>query len=64
MYIGGGTPSLLTAAQIQALLEALQVRFGLQQGAEITLEMDPASFDRQQLDAGGAEAGRAEVLES
>ena len=51
VYIGGGTPSLLTAAQIQALLEALQVRFGLQQGAEITLEMDPASFDRQQLEA-------------
>ena len=49
VYIGGGTPSLLTAAQIQALLEALQNRFGLQQGAEITLEMDPASFDRRQL---------------
>ena len=51
VYIGGGTPSLLTAGQIKALLEALQLRFGLQQGAEITLEMDPASFDRDQLDA-------------
>ena len=49
VYIGGGTPSLLTAAQINALLAALRQRFGLQQGAEITLEMDPASFDQQQL---------------
>ena len=40
---------LLTAAQITALLAALRQRLGLQQGAEITLEMDPASFDQQQL---------------
>lgn len=49
VYIGGGTPSLLTAAQIASLLDALRSRFGLQQGAEITMEMDPASFDRSKL---------------
>ena len=49
VYIGGGTPSLLTVDQIAALLAALRKRFGLQQGAEITLEMDPASFDHDQL---------------
>ena len=51
IYIGGGTPSLLSADQITELLEALRRRFGIQQGAEITLEMDPASFDRDQLKA-------------
>ena len=49
VYFGGGTPSLLTANQIGSLLEALRDHYGLQQGAEITLEMDPASFDQQKL---------------
>ncbi|MEC8441708.1 MAG: radical SAM family heme chaperone HemW [Cyanobacteriota bacterium] len=51
VYIGGGTPSLLSADQIGALVDALRRRFGVQSGAEITLEMDPASFDQHQLDA-------------
>ena len=51
VYIGGGTPSLLTPDQIGALLEALRRHFGLQPGAEITLEMDPASFDQVDLEA-------------
>lgn len=51
VYIGGGTPSLLTPAQIETLLHRLEDRFGVQQGAEITLEMDPASFDQAALGA-------------
>ena len=49
VYIGGGTPSLLSPDQIGGLLDSLRRRFGIQEGAEITLEMDPASFDQQQL---------------
>ena len=49
VYFGGGTPSLLTANQIGSLLAVLRNHYGLQQGAEITLEMDPASFDQQKL---------------
>ena len=49
VYLGGGTPSLLTAVQIGDLLECLRRRYGFQEGAEITLEMDPASFDADQL---------------
>ncbi len=49
VYFGGGTPSLLTANQIGSLLAALRDHYGLQQGAEITLEMDPASFDQRKL---------------
>ena len=49
VYVGGGTPSMLTAAQIQALLRSLRKRFGLAPGAEISLELDPASFDQARL---------------
>ena len=49
VYLGGGTPSLLAPPQVGALLEALQHRFGIAPGAEITLEADPASFDRDRL---------------
>ena len=51
VYIGGGTPSLLTSEQIHALLKRLCRQFGVQAGAEITLEMDPASFDQHDLQA-------------
>lgn len=51
VYFGGGTPSLLTPPQVEGLLEALRRRFGLAPGAEITLEMDPATFDEARLQA-------------
>ena len=51
VYLGGGTPSLLTAEQVALLLEALRRRFGIAPGAEITLEMDPATFDQARLQA-------------
>ncbi|MFZ9167476.1 radical SAM family heme chaperone HemW [Vulcanococcus sp.] len=49
VYIGGGTPSLLSAEQIQSLLQELEQRYGLAAGAEISLELDPASFDETRL---------------
>jgi oxygen-independent coproporphyrinogen-3 oxidase len=56
VYLGGGTPSLLTPAQVAGLLQALGHRYGLALGAEVSLELDPASFDRQRL-AGYLAAG-------
>ena len=50
VYIGGGTPSLLSPLQIRALLDHLRNVFGFQDGAEITLEVDPASFEERELD--------------
>jgi oxygen-independent coproporphyrinogen-3 oxidase len=50
VYIGGGTPSLLTPRQMEGVLDGLRQRFGFAPGAEITLEMDPASFDRPRLE--------------
>lgn len=49
VYFGGGTPSLLTPHQLEGLLAALRSRFGLAPGAEISLELDPASFDQARL---------------
>ena len=51
VYLGGGTPSMLTAEQVGALLTALRRHFGLAPGAEISLELDPASFDQARLEA-------------
>ena len=56
VYVGGGTPSMLTPSQLGSLLAALAARFGLAPGAEISLEMDPASFDGPRL-AGYLAAG-------
>ncbi len=56
IYIGGGTPSLLIPEQVVGLLDLLKLRFGFLSGIEITLEIDPASFDefslRGYVDAG------------
>jgi putative oxygen-independent coproporphyrinogen III oxidase len=51
VYFGGGTPSLLTADQLEGLLDTVRQRYGLAPGAEITLEMDPATFDHDRLAA-------------
>ena len=41
IYFGGGTPSLLTPAQVAAVLDACAARFSLTKDAEITLEYNP-----------------------
>jgi oxygen-independent coproporphyrinogen-3 oxidase len=41
VYIGGGTPSLLSPAQVGRLLARVHDRLGLAPGAEITLEANP-----------------------
>jgi putative oxygen-independent coproporphyrinogen III oxidase len=51
IYIGGGTPSILSASQLALLMGAVRSHWGLAPGAEVTLEMDPASFDRSRLEA-------------
>ena len=43
VYFGGGTPSLLTPLQIERILKAVHDRFEVISGAEVTMEMNPAS---------------------
>ncbi len=49
IYFGGGTPSLLNQNELRDLLENLQRKFGFQEGAEITMEVDPATFSESDL---------------
>lgn len=49
VFLGGGTPSLLSVAQVEAILYALADQFGIAQTAEISMEMDPATFDLAHL---------------
>jgi oxygen-independent coproporphyrinogen-3 oxidase len=43
VYLGGGTPSLLAAEQVGALLSAVDARLGVARDAEITLEANPGA---------------------
>src|SRR6185436_10018942 len=43
IYFGGGTPSLLTAGQIEVVLKSVHARFSIDAGVEVTIEINPAS---------------------
>jgi oxygen-independent coproporphyrinogen-3 oxidase len=49
IYFGGGTPSLLTPAQIDAILLACHQAFDVTPDAEITVEANPGSIDGDYL---------------
>lgn len=49
MFFGGGTPSLLSVAQITRLLYACQENFAVDADAEITLEANPGTLNQEQL---------------
>lgn len=46
VYFGGGTPSLLPAEAVAALIASVQRRYGIAPGAEITLEANPGHDER------------------
>jgi oxygen-independent coproporphyrinogen-3 oxidase len=56
IFIGGGTPSLLSAAAVDRLLAGIRARVPLQPDAEITLEANPGTFERDKF-AGFRAAG-------
>src|ERR1043166_7082522 len=41
VYFGGGTPSLLSGPQLEQVLQSIYDRFAVDDGAEITLELNP-----------------------
>jgi oxygen-independent coproporphyrinogen-3 oxidase len=45
IYIGGGTPSLLTIQQLDAILSGVHKHFVVPPNAEITIEVNPADGD-------------------
>jgi oxygen-independent coproporphyrinogen-3 oxidase len=51
LYFGGGTPTILSAAQLAALLQAARRHFAVEDGAEITIEANPGTVDPAKLAA-------------
>lgn len=45
IFFGGGTPSLLSIEQLQRIVTELEKHFGITSGAEISMEIDPGTFD-------------------
>jgi putative oxygen-independent coproporphyrinogen III oxidase len=56
IFIGGGTPSLLSAKGMDTLLSAVRARIHLEPDAEITMEANPGSVEAEKF-AGFAKAG-------
>ena len=51
VFIGGGTPSLFSPLGIDRLLADIRARVPLEPGAEITLEANPGTFERERFKA-------------
>ena len=51
IFIGGGTPSLMRAATVEALLAAIRMRVPLHPGAEVTLEANPGTAEAEKFAA-------------
>ncbi len=72
VFVGGGTPTLLSPADLGQILAAIDAEFGLEPGAEVTTEANPETVDRDSLlrlrDAGftrisfGMQSSRQHVL--
>ena len=46
VYLGGGTPSIVPADELERILAQVRGRFGLAPGAEVTLEANPGPDER------------------
>lgn len=51
IFFGGGTPSLFSAASIDAILQGVQQRLAFDQDIEITLEANPGTFEQEKFAA-------------
>jgi len=56
IFFGGGTPSLLSIGQVEKILLALEKQFGTATKVEVSMEIDPGTFDLAHL-AGYRRAG-------
>ncbi len=49
IYFGGGTPSLLSAKQLEKILGTIHEKFDIDKNIEFTLEMNPATVSLEKL---------------
>jgi len=51
IFLGGGTPSLLSGDQVQRIMGALKGKFHVSADAEISMEANPGTVTKEKLDA-------------
>src|SRR5687768_17618656 len=51
VFFGGGTPSLLSAAQFDSIMDALNASFAFAADAEVTIEANPGTVSPEKLTA-------------
>jgi len=56
VFLGGGTPGMLLPAQVEQILVAVERSFGIEKGAEISIETNPDTIDPERM-AGFKTAG-------
>ena len=49
LFFGGGTPSLLPTNQLDRILHTLEIHYGFAPDIEISMEIDPGTFDLPRL---------------
>lgn len=49
IYIGGGTPSYIDSKHISKIMESLYKNFNIKEDCSVTIELNPATFDKQKL---------------
>lgn len=49
IYIGGGTPSVLSIAELSGILEKIRSSFAIEPGSEITIEVNPDDISPEYL---------------
>lgn len=50
IFFGGGTPSVLPGKEIVRIMDAVRAKYYVPQDAEITLEANPGTLDREKLE--------------
>jgi oxygen-independent coproporphyrinogen-3 oxidase len=51
IYLGGGTPTVLSSAQLRRMFDAIRAQFSVRTGAEVTVECAPGTLTADMLDA-------------
>jgi len=51
IFIGGGTPSVLSAAAIQQLMDGVRATVTLSSDCEVTMEANPGTFETEKFSA-------------
>lgn len=50
LYLGGGTPSLLSAGNLRLIMDKVRSGYGIKEHAELTIECNPDDMDDAKLD--------------